>query len=75
MGEAVEERAGEALAAEDLGPFIEGEVAGDEGGTAFVALGEESAASTVRCPYASIGWLFEFFTQDGSCLSCENARD
>ena len=31
MGEAVEECAGEALASEYGGPFVEGEVAGDDG--------------------------------------------
>ena len=41
VGEAIKECAGEALAAKDLGPFVEGEVAGDEGGAAFVALGED----------------------------------
>ena len=39
--EAVEECAGEALAAEYFRPFVEGEVAGDHGGAAFVALGED----------------------------------
>ncbi len=41
MGKAVEEGSGESLAAEDVGPFVEGEVAGDEGGTAFMTLGED----------------------------------
>ena len=41
MREAVEERAGEALAAEYFRPFVEGKVAGDHGGAAFVALGED----------------------------------
>lgn len=37
---AVEECAGKTLAAEYLGPFVDGEVAGDHGGAPFVALGE-----------------------------------
>ena len=41
MGEPVEQGAGEALAAEDVGPFVEGQVAGDQGGSAFVALRED----------------------------------
>src|SRR3546814_11540694 len=41
MCEAVEERAGEAFGSDDLGPLIEGQVCGDEGGAALVALGED----------------------------------
>ena len=41
VGEPVEQGAGEALAAEDVGPFVEGQVAGDQGGSAFVALRED----------------------------------
>jgi hypothetical protein len=41
VGESVEQGAGEALAAEDVGPFVEGEVAGDEGRAALVALRED----------------------------------
>jgi len=41
MGEAVEERAGKPLRAEDGGPFIEWQVAGDECGAAFIALTED----------------------------------
>ena len=41
VGEAVKQGAGEALAAEDLGPFVEGQVAGDQGRAAFMALGED----------------------------------
>ena len=40
MGEAIEERAGQALGAEDRGPLVEGQVRGDDGGAAFVALAE-----------------------------------
>ena len=31
MGQPVEQCAGEALGAEDFGPFIEGQIAGDQG--------------------------------------------
>ena len=31
VGEAIEERAGEALGAEHLGPFVEGQIGGDQG--------------------------------------------
>ena len=40
MREAVEERAGEPFRAEDRSPFIEWQVAGDERGTALIALAE-----------------------------------
>ena len=36
VGDAVEQRAGEALAGEDRGPFLEGQVRGDDGGAVFV---------------------------------------
>lgn len=41
VGQAVEQGAGEALTAEDLGPLVERQVAGDQDRTAFVALGED----------------------------------
>ena len=41
VGQAVEQGAGEALADEDLGPFVEGQVAGDQGGSALMALRED----------------------------------
>ena len=40
MGEAVEERTGQPFRTEDGGPFIEWQVAGNQGGTAFIALAE-----------------------------------
>ena len=40
LGEAVEQSAGQPFRAEDLGPFGEGQVAGDHGGTTLVALAE-----------------------------------
>ena len=40
MGETVEERAGQAFGAEHLGPFVERQVGGDQGGAAFIALAE-----------------------------------
>ena len=40
MGEAIEERAGEALGAEHLGPFVEGQIGGDQGRAPLVALAE-----------------------------------
>ena len=40
MGEAVEESAGEALGAEHLGPFVEGQIGGDQGRAPLVALAE-----------------------------------
>ena len=40
MGETVEERAGQAFGAEHLGPFVERQIGGDQGGTAFIALAE-----------------------------------
>ena len=41
MGQPVEPRAGEAFGAEDLGPFVEGEIRGHERGRLLVALGED----------------------------------
>jgi hypothetical protein len=41
MGQAIEERACETLRSKGFGPFVEGQVAGDEGGAAFVTLGDQ----------------------------------
>jgi hypothetical protein len=41
VGEPVEQRPGEALGAEGLGPFVERQVAGDQGRAALVALGDQ----------------------------------
>ena len=41
VGDAVEERAGEALAGGDRRPFLEGQVGGDDGGAVFVAPAED----------------------------------
>ena len=40
MGEPVEQSAGEAFGTKDRGPFIKGQIAGDQGGTALVTLTE-----------------------------------
>ncbi len=40
MGEAVEERAGQAFGAEHPGPFVEGQVGGDRGRAPLVSLAE-----------------------------------
>ena len=40
VGQAVEQRAGEPLGAEHLGPFVEGQVRGHQGGAALVTLAE-----------------------------------
>lgn len=40
MGEAVEQGAGQAFRSEGLGPFIERQVAGNQRGAPFVALGD-----------------------------------
>ena len=37
----IEQRAGQALGTEGLGPFVEGQVAGDQCGAAFVALRDQ----------------------------------
>ena len=39
VGEAIEERAGEALGAEHLGPFVEGQIGGDQGRAPLVIFG------------------------------------
>ena len=41
VGEAVQQRASQSLRAEDLGPFVEGPVGGDQDGAPFVALAED----------------------------------
>ena len=41
MGQAVEERAGEPLGAESLGPFVEGQIAGDQRRASLVFLGDQ----------------------------------
>jgi hypothetical protein len=41
VGQPVEERAGEALVAEGAGPLVEGQVGGDDGGAALVALADQ----------------------------------
>ena len=40
VGQPVEERAGQPFGAEGLGPFIEGQIAGDQRGAALLALGD-----------------------------------
>ena len=40
VGEAIEEPAGEALGAEHLGPFVEGQIGGDQDRATLVALAE-----------------------------------
>ena len=41
VGEPVQQGSGEPFRSECLGPFIEGEIAGDQSGTAFVAPAED----------------------------------
>ena len=41
MGEPVQQRPGEALRSEDLGPFVERQVGGDQDGASLVALAED----------------------------------
>jgi len=40
VGEPIEQRPGQTFGAEHLGPFVEGKIAGQQGGAAFVALAE-----------------------------------
>jgi hypothetical protein len=41
VGKAIEQRTSEALGSEHTGPLIEGQIAGDDDGAAFVALAED----------------------------------
>ena len=41
MGQAIEQGAGQPFRTEDRSPFIEGQIAGHQGGAAFVALAED----------------------------------
>jgi len=49
MGESVEQGAGEAFGTEDLGPFLEGQVRGDQGRAALVALAEHLEEQLGAC--------------------------
>ncbi len=40
VGEPVQQRPGQAFGAEHLGPLVEGQIAGHQGGAAFVTLAE-----------------------------------
>jgi len=40
MGETIEQSAGQPFGAEDLGPFLEGQVRGDQGRATLIALAE-----------------------------------
>ena len=42
MGEAIQQRSGQPLRPEDRGPFFEGEVGGDQNGSALVGLAADS---------------------------------
>ena len=41
VGEAGQQRSGEPVRAEDLGPLVDGQVGGDQDGATFVALAED----------------------------------
>ena len=41
VGEAVQQRSGETLRAEDLGSFVEGQIGGDQDGAPLVALAQD----------------------------------
>ena len=41
VGDAIEQRAGEALGSDRFGPFIKWQVAGNQGGTAFVGVRDQ----------------------------------
>ena len=41
VGEPVQQRAGEPFRAEDFGPFVEGQIGGDQDGAPLVALAED----------------------------------
>ena len=41
VGEAVQQRPGEAFRPEDVGPLVEGEIGGDQDGAPLVALAED----------------------------------
>ena len=41
VGQAVEDGAGQAFRAEDLGPLVEGQVRGDDHGSALITLGDD----------------------------------
>ena len=41
VGESVQQRPGEPLGAEHVGPLVKGEVGGDQDGSPFVALAED----------------------------------
>ena len=49
VGEAVEECTGEPLGTEHLGPFVEGQIGGDQGRAALVALAAFDLPHSDRC--------------------------
>ena len=78
VGEAVEERAGEALGAEHLGPFVEGQIGGDQGRAPLVALAEHleqelgtglgtAARSRVRRRSEACRWRASSGTSAAAC--------
>ena len=78
VGEAIEERAGEALGAEHLGPFVEGQIGGDQGRAPLVALAEHleqqlrrrsstAARSRVRRRSEACRWRASSGTSAAAC--------
>ena len=49
VGDAVEERPGEALAGEDRGPFLEGQVRGHDSGAVLVSPAEDVEQHLTEC--------------------------
>ena len=57
VGKAIEQRTSEALGSEHTGPFIEGQIAGDDDGAAFVALTEDLEQQPSTCMTTVAGWI------------------
>ena len=75
MGQPVEQRAGEALGAEGLGPLVEGQVAGDQGVRSDN--GPEFITKAVRESIAVVGARTAFIEpaspwENGYCESCNS---
>src|SRR6266702_1810862 len=75
VGEAVDDGLGEAGVVEDLGPFTEGQVGGDDQAAAFVAFGEDLEDELG----GAVGQreVAEFVEDDelGACVATDHARE
>ena len=78
VGEAVEERVGQALCSEYLGPLIEGNIGGHQGGGSLIALAEDLEEKLGPCfgkAARSSAHPSGFLTVEYLCLTCHGEKD